>query len=205
MARLKRRSMATENSALETPRRRTRAGASTRERILIQAERLFASRGFNGVTMPAIAEASGITAGAIYKHFTSKAELFFHVVRQAVEQAPMAPEVSLPAMVASYTTRRLKQVRQMAVEVHYAAGKDADVRRLLRRSLDRQIGEIRDGFAAAQRAGDLPAADPQLLATAVMAFIMGLMHMETLSPQLIGDPRWQAFVADRTAALLGVR
>ena len=205
MVRLKRRSMATENSALETPRRRTRAGASTRERILIQAERLFASRGFNGVTMPAIAEACGITAGAIYKHFTSKAELFFQVVRQAVEQAPMAPEVSLPAMVASYTTRRLKQVRQMAVEVHYAAGKDADVRRLLRRSLDRQIGEIRDGFAAAQRAGDLPAADPQLLATAVMAFIMGLMHMETLSPQLIGDPRWQAFVADRTAALLGVR
>ncbi len=155
--------------------------------------------------MPAIAESRRHHGRRDLQHFTSKAELFFHVVRRAVEQAPMAPEVSLPEMVASYTTRRLKPVRQMAVEVHYAAGKDADVRRLLRRSLDRQIGEIRDGFAAAQRAGDLPAADPQLLATAVMAFIMGLMHMETLSPHLIGDPRWQAFVADRTAALLGVR
>jgi AcrR family transcriptional regulator len=198
--------MATENSALATPRRRTRAGASTRERILAQAERLFASRGFNGVTMPAIAEASGITAGAIYKHFASKAELFFLVVRRAVEQSPTGPDVSLPEAVASYTTRRLKQVRQMSVEVHYAAGKDPDVRRLLRRSLDSQIGGISEGFAAAQSAGELPAGpDPELLATAVMAFILGLMHMETLSPHLIGDPRWQAFVADRTLALLGLR
>jgi AcrR family transcriptional regulator len=198
--------MAMEDSELANPRRRTRAGASTRERILVQAERLFASQGFNGVTMPAIAEASGITAGAIYKHFTSKAELFFHVVRRAVEQAPIAPEASLSEMVASYTTRRLKQVRQMAVEVHYAAAKDADVRRLLRHALDRQIGEIRDGVAAAQAGGDLPdGADPALTAAAVMVFIMGLMHLETLCPQLIGDPRWKAFVEARTAVLLSAR
>ncbi len=184
---------------------RAAAKGSTRERILAAAERLFASRGFDGVTMPAIAEASGITAGAIYKHFTSKAALFFEVVRRAVEAAPAsaAGEAFLPATVASYTTRRLKRVRQMAVEVHYAAGRNPEVRRLLRSSLDRQIGEIRDGVAAAQRSGELPGdADPELAATAVMAFIVGLMHMETLSPHLIGDPRWQAFVADRTAALL---
>jgi AcrR family transcriptional regulator len=198
--------MATDNSALATPRRQTRAGASTRERILVQAGRLFASHGFDRVTMPAIAEASGITAGAIYKHFTSKAELLFEVVRRAVEQAPIAPEASLPQTVASYTTRRLKPVRQMAVEMHYAAAKDADVRRLLRSALDRQIGQIGDGVAAAQGAGELAAdADPELVATAVMAFILGLMHLETLSPQLIGDPRWKAFVEDRTAALLGAR
>jgi len=177
----------------------------TRERILAAAEGLFASHGFDRVTMPAIAEASGITAGAIYKHFASKAALFFEVVRRAVEAAAVsAGDGSLPATVASYTTPRLKRVRQMAVEVHYAAARSPEVRRLLRGSLDRQIGEIGDGVAAAQRAGALSAdAEPELVATAIMAFIMGLMHMETLAPQLVGDARWRDFVRDRAKALLG--
>src|SRR5271156_4035307 len=103
--------------AVAEPRRRGTAKVPTRERILAAAEGLFASRGFDGVTMPAIAEASGITAGAIYKHFTGKAALFFEVVRRAVEAAPASADGgSLPEMVASYTTRRLKRVRQMAVE-----------------------------------------------------------------------------------------
>ncbi|MHB8382894.1 MAG: TetR/AcrR family transcriptional regulator, partial [Candidatus Binataceae bacterium] len=92
------------------PRQR---GVSTRERILAQAGRLFASRGFNGVTMPAIADASGIAASAIYKHFTSKAELFFQVVRRAVEEAQAPPGSQLADTVAGYTTRRLRPVRQM--------------------------------------------------------------------------------------------
>jgi AcrR family transcriptional regulator len=190
------------SSAAGKPRRGT-AEVPTRERILAAAERLFATRGFDGVTMPAIAQASGITAGAIYKHFTSKAALFFEVVRRAVEGTPASTDGSLPVTAGTYTTRRLKRVRQMAVEVHYAAAKSPEVRRLLRHSLDRQIGEIRDGLAAAQRAGQIAAGpDPEFVATAVMAFILGLMHMETLSPHLIGDPRWQAFVAERAEALL---
>ena len=198
--------MVERNKARASLTRRTRAGDATRERILAAAERLFAAEGFDRVTMPDIAKASGITAGAIYKHFASKAELFFNVVRRAVDQAPVAPGASLPETVASYTTRRLKHVRQMAVEVHYAAGKDADVRRLLRASLDGQIGQIRQGVAAAQASGELAGhADPELVASAVMVFIMGLMQLETLKPTLIGDPRWAAYVKDCAAALLGAR
>jgi AcrR family transcriptional regulator len=196
--------MATETTAGAKPARQARGGDTTRERILVQAERLFADRGFNGVTMPAIAEASGITAGAIYRHFKSKAELFFNVVRRAVDAAPISPEASLPEIVATYTTRRLRRVRQMAVEVHYAAAKDPELGQLLRNTVDRQIGEIRDNVAAAQRAGGLGAdADAEFVATAAMVFIMGLMHLETLNAKLIGDPRWEAFVRERAAALIG--
>jgi AcrR family transcriptional regulator len=173
-------------------------------RILVQAERLFADRGFNGVTMPAIAEASGITAGAIYRHFKSKAELFFLVVRRAVETAPISPEASLPEIVSTYTSRRLLRVRQIAVEVHYAAARDPAVRRLLRRSVDLQIAAISENVAAAQRTGALGAnADAGFVASAVMVFIMGLMHLETLDPKLVGDPRWEVFVRDHVAALIG--
>ncbi|HEY1940782.1 MAG TPA: helix-turn-helix domain-containing protein [Roseiarcus sp.] len=186
--------------------------ASTRERILEAAERLFAEHGFDSVSMPQIAEASGITAGAIYKHFDGKADLFFEVVRRAVHSAPtpattgesaaVAPLLS--SMAAMYTTPKLKRLRQLAVEIHYASVKHPRVGRLLRQSLDRSIAEISNGVAGAQRAGELdPALDPELLASAVMTFIMGLMHMETLLPKLVGDSRWHDFVEGRVAALIG--
>jgi hypothetical protein len=36
-----------------------------------------------------------------------------------------------------------------------------------------------------------------------MVFIMGLMHMETLVPQLVGDEEWADLVASRIALLMG--
>lgn len=182
----------------------------TRERIIGSAERLFAEHGFDRVSMPMIAEASSITAGAIYKHFDSKAELFFEIVRRAVQAAP--PPVgetsgpsALPAAVGGYTTHQLKLVRQLAVEVHSASTRDAKIRRLLRQTIDRQVREIGDAIAAGQRSGEMnPGPDATMAASMVFVVIMGLMHMETLLPNLVGDAQWQAFVADRVAAMLGM-
>jgi AcrR family transcriptional regulator len=183
---------------------------STRERILTAAERLFAQLGFSDVTMPMIAEASGITAGAIYKHYASKADLFFQVIQRSVEstQLPAATpgqrDESLPGIVANYTARRLKLLRQLSVEVHAASTKDPKVRRLLRRALAANVEQLRSGIEAGQRAGELdPAADPGLVAQSVLVFIMGLMHLETLAPQLVGDARWHDFVRERVAVLIG--
>ena len=191
---------------------RANGAAATRARILASAERLFAERGFDGVTMPMIAGASGITAGAIYKHFKGKAELFFEVVRRAVESTPATPTGvalnidALPRAVASYTERRLRRVRQLAIEMHAASTKDAQIRRLLRRTLDTQIAEIRDGLAAAQAVGAIePGLEPEALAHAVFVMIMGLLHLETLAPQLVGDAQWRDFIRDRAAALIGLR
>jgi AcrR family transcriptional regulator len=170
---------------------------------------LFAQRGFDGVTMPMIAAASGITPGAIYKHFKGKAELFFEVVRRAVESGPMAagpPGESLAATVAGYTGKHLKRFRQLAVEVHYASARHPEVRKLLRRSMETDIGRMSAGIAEAQRRGAAdPDADPKLTAVAAMVFILGLMHMETLAPELVGDAAWRAAVRDRFDALIGLR
>ena len=197
--------------AMSTSRDRADKDPTTRGRILASAERLFAEHGFADVSMPMIAKASGITAGAIYKHFESKADLFFEVVQYAVQSNP-APATSdpsdpmnVPIAVARYSSRELKLLRQLAVEVHSESGKHAKVRRLLRRSLDLQIVQIRDTMAAMQRSDQLDATlDPTLLATTVLVFTMGLMHMETVAPHLVGDARWQEFVRDRVAALIGV-
>jgi TetR/AcrR family transcriptional regulator, transcriptional repressor of aconitase len=187
---------------------------STRDRILTAAERLFAEEGFSGVSMPTIAEASGITAGAIYKHFDGKDDLFFEVVRRTVRSVP-APEAAeaatagialLPRIAAMYTTPGLKRLRQLAVEIHYASARHPRVAELLRRSLGATIEEISAQIVAAQQAGKLDGdVDPALLASAVMAFIMGLMHMESLLPHLVGDAKWHDFVQNRVATLMGLR
>jgi AcrR family transcriptional regulator len=186
-------------------------GSSTRARILASAERLFAERGFSDVTMPMIAKASGITAGAIYKHFNSKVALFFEVIRGAVESTVVSAAarpggMTLPNVVAGFTTRERRRFRQLAVEMHSASLKHPQVRRLLRRSVDGQIRDISCEIIAGQRAGTLqPANSPELLASAVMVFIMGLMHMDTLVPQLVGNEEWTDLVASRIAVLLGAR
>ncbi|WP_125098792.1 TetR/AcrR family transcriptional regulator [Leucobacter chromiireducens] len=59
---------------------------STREQLLVQAARLFAERGFSGVSLEDIAQAAGFTKGAVYSHFGSKEQVFLAAVRHTVER-----------------------------------------------------------------------------------------------------------------------
>jgi|SRR5215469_11622442 len=187
---------------------------STRERILASAARLFAELGFESTSMPEIAKASGITAGAIYKHFESKGELLLEVVKRAIQSIPLflqgaegARDASaLPRLAALYTEPELKLVRQLSIEVHSAATKDPKVEQLLSRSDELSIQRIGESIAEGQHAGRLdPSLDAGLSARLFSVFIMGLIHMETLLPDQVGDSEWREFVQGRVAALLGMR
>ena len=199
-------------SARETPAlRRGRGQMTTRERILASAERLFAERGFERVSMPAIAKASGVTAGAIYKHFESKADLLFEVVRSALSSvrlfsAPGSEVDLLLRQVAVYTERETRRLRQLSLEIHSASRKHPRVRSVLRRALEMNIQQLRRAIEPAQRAGTIdPDLDADFLANAVIVFMMGLAHMETIAPHLVGNLRWHHFIENRIIALLGIR
>ena len=62
------------------PVRRTR-GDATRERLLEAAVELLEEGGYAAASVAAIAARSGVAAGALYRHFPSKAELFVEVFR----------------------------------------------------------------------------------------------------------------------------
>ena len=47
-----------------------------RQQILSEATHLFAAKGFDGASMRTIAKACAITEAAIYRHFTSKNDLY---------------------------------------------------------------------------------------------------------------------------------
>lgn len=48
----------------------------TRQRLLASAASVFARRGYDGAAISEIAAEAGVTSGAIYAHFPSKADLF---------------------------------------------------------------------------------------------------------------------------------
>ncbi len=54
----------------------TARGEQTREKIRNAARRLFAQKGYSGVTMKDICDTTGLSRGGLYRHYGSTAEIF---------------------------------------------------------------------------------------------------------------------------------
>lgn len=61
------------------PRRSAEDAARTRDAVLAAARAVFTERGFAGASTAAIARAAGVTEGALFHHFATKALLFREV------------------------------------------------------------------------------------------------------------------------------
>lgn len=61
--------------------------AENRGKVVAAAAKLFRERGLEGVGVDTLAEAAGLTHGAVYSHFKSKNELAAAAVRQALHQS----------------------------------------------------------------------------------------------------------------------
>ena len=199
--------------ARKRPRGNAVTSEPTRERILSAAAQLFAEQGFARASMPAIASLSGITAGAIYRHFESKAELLLEVVKRALRVLPLSFEegngendaAMLPEVAARLTDPALKLLRQLSLEVHAAARRDPEVSKLLVEYDETARRKIRALIEMAQQARKRRVTrDTEATARILMVFLMGLNHMDTLHPHLVGDRAWREFVASHVAALVGM-
>jgi|WetSurMetagenome_2_1015567.scaffolds.fasta_scaffold105600_3 AcrR family transcriptional regulator len=58
-------------------------------RILLAAEEEFCQRGFAAANIDTIAKAAGLTKGAIFWHYKSKAELFKEIMKRAIGRVKM--------------------------------------------------------------------------------------------------------------------
>ena len=71
---------------------------NTKEKILTEAVKLFAAKGFEAVTVEMIAAAVGIKAPSLYKHYQSKQEIFNRILNKMEQlDAAGAADCSLPA------------------------------------------------------------------------------------------------------------
>lgn len=61
---------------------RAEAAQATAARLVATARRAFSEQGFSAVSLDALAEAAGVTRGALHHHFGNKAGLFEAVLRE---------------------------------------------------------------------------------------------------------------------------
>jgi AcrR family transcriptional regulator len=168
---------------------RTSRGDQTRERLLSAAVELLEEGGYAAASVAAIAERGGVAAGALYRHFPSKAELFVEVFRTMAEgelahlrEASSAPGTAvdkLDAIVREFTSSSLSQPRLAWALGYEPVDPLVDAERLAYRQTYRErLAELlRRGIEA----GELPAQDADLTAASLIGAISEAL-VSPLSP-----------------------
>ena len=78
---------------------------NTREKILLEALRLFSRRGYDAVSVEQIAQAVGIRAPSLYTHYRSKQDIFDAILAETAQRyAAFADGISVHTDCISFVT-----------------------------------------------------------------------------------------------------
>jgi AcrR family transcriptional regulator len=151
----------------------------TRERLLRSAQELIEQGGYSAASVIAIAERAGVAAGTLYRHFTSKEELFVEVFRsvcdrevQAMRAAAerMPPEAShvdrLETVLATFAQRALRKPRLAWALIAEPVDPLVDAERLAYR--ERYSALTAEALRAGIAAGEIPDQNVELTAAALV-------------------------------------
>jgi len=101
---------------------------NTREKILDTAIKLFAKNGFNGTTTKEIAEAAEVNESLIFRHFSTKRDLYGAIIEKKIDEEP---GIELPLQVHKETKDDYLIFTAIAERMLDKCGKDSDFIRLL--------------------------------------------------------------------------
>lgn len=166
--------------------RRLPRGQETRERILAEALRLFATRGYARVSIEDIAEAAGVTKGAVYHWFADKDDLGRELQHECYERLSA---IALRAFDPSDDT--LANMRRMFHAYVEALGSFEEARFFLRdawvipaldeagrRDHEDAVEGVRGALSAAIARGEVVDLDPDALARVLMgAWAEATLHV----------------------------
>ncbi|WP_030911768.1 TetR/AcrR family transcriptional regulator [Streptosporangium amethystogenes] len=154
-----------------------------RQRLLGEATRLFAERGFEGTSVQGIVSAAGVTKGAMYHYFDSKddllREIYGRVLRMQMERLTHFAESSGPvaerlhaaaADVVATTVENLDDSKIFFRSMHLLA---PDIRKVVRAERRRYHERFRDLVIEGQQEGTFRKDVP---ADIVVDFFFGSIH-----------------------------
>ena len=124
--------------------------AATRAELLRAARDLFATRGFSGTSIGAVAGAAGVTRGALYHHFADKRSLFESVLLDVQDDIVQA--------IGGVSARREPGGLAQAVDRFFEAVAEPRVQQILLRDAPAVLGWPRWEHPAAASHVDLIAA-----------------------------------------------
>ena len=136
---------------LERPTQRSQAKADRRAALLEAAAGMFASRGFNGVSIEELGAAAGVSGPAVYRHFASKQAMLAALLvgvsqtlldggEQVAAESP-DPAAALRALVAFHVDFALAEPDTIRVQDRDLDALPAEARREVRR-LQRSYVEL---------------------------------------------------------------
>lgn len=155
------------------------AGAPTRARLLEAARAIVNEHGYAGASVVAIAERAGVAAGTMYRHFTSKEELFVELFRSvsdgeldAMREAAAAMPADSPAvevlveMLLTFSERALRSRHLAWALLAEPVDPLVDSERLIYRARHAEL--LTSTLERAIAAGEIPEQDVQLTAVALV-------------------------------------
>jgi len=176
------------------------ARGTSREQLLDAAASVFAERGYSGASMEAIARAAGVTKGALYWNFESKADLFFSLLEERVDQRlrvllnaaeAIAGEETVTPLVSREISALADEQRQIHLLTHEywsLAARDPELgaRYAARQRTLREL--ISHALVAHHEATSVALThDPLELATAVLALATGLGMDRLIDPDAVPE------------------
>jgi AcrR family transcriptional regulator len=183
--------------------------AETRERLLRAAADVFAQRGYDGTRVADIAAAAGVSNGALYAHFGSKADLLVAALRAHGRRLladlfaadPDRSVTELLLVIGRWLPRRRDPQGYLIVEALVAARRDEDVAGPMRDYVGERADWIAELVRVAQSGGELdPALSPDALAHFCLLLAMG---SALIMPDLheVDQEEWAALLTRVVTAL----
>jgi len=183
--------------------------AETRERLLRAAADVFADRGYDGTRVADIAAAAGVSNGALYAHFGSKAELLVaalrtHGRRLLADLFAADPDRSITELllvIGRSLPKRRDPCGNLVVEGLVAARRDQDVARPMRDYMGERADWLAEIIRAAQADVEV---DRALSPDAIAHFCLSLaMGTALVTPALhpVDDDEWGLLLGRIVAAL----
>jgi AcrR family transcriptional regulator len=178
------------------------APQTTRDRLLRAAQELIEEDGYGAASVLAIAGRAGVAAGTLYRHFTSKEELFVELFRNVCDReveamrgaAAELPEDTgqlqrLVTVLQTFARRALRRPRLAWALLAEPVDPLVDAERLAYRERYRAMAAriLRAGIEA----GELPEQDPDLTAAALIG-ACGEALVGPLSPVSASRPDTEA-------------
>jgi AcrR family transcriptional regulator len=178
----------------------------TRDRALQGAASVFARQGYDGASIAEIAAAAGVSSGALYAHFGSKAELFAATLRvhgsNAVGQllALGGSGIDIARLLRDRgvaLAHRRPEETALLVEAIVAAKRHPDVAAVLVAAFTEREERFTGLVEAGQRGGTLdPGVPPVAVARFVLMLALGSLLVAALELPAVDEDDWTALIAD---------
>ncbi len=181
----------------------------TRERLLRAAADAFAAQGYDGTRVADIAASAGVSNGALYAHFGSKAELLVGALRahgrrhlaDMFDADPGRPVTEMLLAIGRRLRRQPDAGGYLLVEALVAARRDEDVARPMRDDMGERAEWLVQLIRGAQASGEL---DPDVSAEALAHFCLMLtMGSALVTPDshAVDEDEWARLLTRLIAAL----